>query len=151
MAASSALNKRVSVFEQLERFVVYLETQIRYSAAPIHEILKQSTKGEFSKLLFLSETANRMCKGECPSDAWENALRLHSDENALNSNDRELLIDFGRGLGTSDVEGQLLHCETFRGLIVDRLAKARSEVETKGKLYVSLGIAGGLGVALLLY
>lgn len=151
IAASAALNRRVSAFEQMERLVVFVQTQIRYSAAPIWKIIRQAAGGEFSRLSFLQDAAARMEQGEAAAKAWKNAIVAHRDDNVFTKEDFDLLIGYGSGLGSSDIAGQLLHCETYRELFRDRLQKARAEAQTKGKLYMTLGVAGGIGVALLLY
>lgn len=91
-----------------------------------------------------------MGNGENPDNAWKTAINLHCQENGFSRDDCEIIFDFGRGLGSSDTEGQLKHCETYRHLFKDRLKKARADAQTKGKLYITLGIAGGMGVALLM-
>lgn len=151
LAASASLSRRVASLEQLERFITYFETQIRYSAAPIRDIIIHAAGGEYSCLSFLPEAAARMKRGQSPGEAWGGAVRDRGEDCGFTAADREMLREFGNGLGSTDISGQLSHCKTFRGLLEDRLQKARSEARTKGRLYVTLGIAGGLGAALLLY
>lgn len=150
LAGSVWLNQRVASFEQIERLISYLETQIRYSGAPIHEILQQTLKSDFRKLKFLKVAADLMRNGVKPDEAWKTAISMHCEDNGFTSEDRELIFDFGRGLGSSDTEGQIKHCRTYRQLFQDRLQRARLDAQSKGKLYVTLGISGGLGAALLM-
>lgn len=149
LAASATLSQRVTSFEQLERLISYLETQIRYSGAPIYEILQQSLKTDLRKLNFLKVSADLLAKGENPEIAWKTAVK-YCDENGFTAQDKELIFSFGKGLGSSDTEGQLNHCETYRQLFRDRLKNARIEAQSKGRLYVTLGLAGGMGAVLLM-
>ena len=73
IAASAALNRRVSAFEQMERLVVFVQTQIRYSAAPIWKIIRQAAGGEFSRLSY-EDAAARMEQGEAAAKAWKTRL-----------------------------------------------------------------------------
>lgn len=131
-----------------------MSMQIRYTAAPIQEILAKAAEGgEFQSLPFLAEASRRMKSGERPDEALEGAVKeanLSGEDCGFTEGDRELLFQFGRGLGKSDVDGQLSHCEAYRRLIGDRLTAARGEVASKGKLYITLGVSAGLAVALLL-
>ena len=58
----------------------------------------------------------------------------------------------GRGeLGATDVEGQLASCRLYAERLGERLAAARRAAAEKGRLYVTLGAAGGLAAVLLLW
>ncbi len=151
IASSVSLSRRAASLEVLDRFLVYLETQIRYSASPIGEIIIQAAKVEFSRLSFITQAAIRLKNGGSPYEAWIGAARECGDDCSFTAADQAMIIDFGKGLGSTDIEGQLSHCETFRRLLDDRLQTARCESQTKGKLYITLGGAGGLAVALLMF
>lgn len=149
--ASAELNLRAVSIEKMERLIEYISTQIRYTAAPVKEIISQvASDGEFKELPFLQAAVVYIKKGECPSDAWSLAVQKEGGMCGFTVPDRELLLHFGQGLGKSDIEGQLSHCESFHRLLEDRLQAARSDVSVKGKLYMTFGVAGGLSVALLM-
>ncbi|NLM79603.1 MAG: hypothetical protein GX172_00545 [Clostridiales bacterium] len=145
-----SLHRRVTSFEQMERLVSFIETQIRYSGAPVYEILQKASKSDFGKLKFLQKAADLIRGGLKPDIAWESAINLYCDDVGFTADDRGLVFDFGKGLGSSDTEGQLRHCETYRRLFSDRLKRARTDAQYKGRLYITLGICGGLGAALLM-
>ena len=152
--ASAALSRRAASCERLERLIGYMSMQIKYTAAPIQEILEQAAKGgEFQSLPFLAEASILIQCGQRPDEALEEAVKEASRQGedwGFNEGDRELLFQFGRGLGKSDVDGQLAHCEAYRRLVEDRLQAAKGEATAKGKLYITLGVSAGLAVALLL-
>ena len=149
--ASACLKRRAASFERLDSLIGYMETQIRYSAAPISEVIAQAAQGgEFDSLTFLVQASRLISRGQPPETALAIAVKKYGEESCLNKADRELLLQFGRGLGKSDLEGQLAHCASYRRLIADRLQTARGEAAAKGRLYLTLGIAGGLSLALLL-
>lgn len=128
-----------------------MSARIRYTAEPIRDILAQAAGDEeFRPLPFVAEAAARMRVDTPPGEAWDAALRSAGCSCGLREADRQLIRDFGGGLGRSDVEGQLSHCEAFAQLLDDRLQTARSEAASKGKLYITLGAAAGLCTALLL-
>lgn len=149
-AASAELNRRAAFLDAVCRLVGWLAVRIRYTAAPVRELLAQATEnGEFTRLSFLPEAVHRLEEGDSPEEAWSASL-TSDGTTGLKESDREVLRDFGRELGRSDVEGQLAHCEAFRAILAEYAGRARAEAASKGKLYLTLGVAGGLCAALLL-
>lgn len=149
-AASAELNRRAGFLDTACRLIGWLAVRIRYTAAPIGEVLSQAAdNGEFSRLSFLPEAVRRLEEGSSPEEAWGSALTPEKTV-GLRESDREILKNFGRELGRSDVEGQLAHCEAFEAILKEQARAARAEAVSKGKLYLTLGVAGGLCVALIL-
>lgn len=151
ISASMHLNRRTKTLGQIEKMIVRMDAQIRYTATPVWE-LAAGVAGcdEFSQLSFLRELGMRQGgqQVDFPS-AWSQCIGRHGKSADLTREDQELLIEFGKGLGTSDIEGQLNHCRLYQDLFVKQRALAEQEAAAKGKLYVTLGAAGGMGLALL--
>ena len=126
LMAAGGLRRRVSTLGQLSRFMVRLADQIRYTAAPVEELLTAAeSSGEFDGLSMLGHVCSRLRKGE-------------------------LLRGFGSQLGRTDVEGQIANCRQYGDLLEQRLTEAREAAAAKGRLYMTLGFAGGMALALLL-
>lgn len=85
-----------------------------------------------------------------PPQAWMTALKPIQRSDGLTPTDRELLVGFFTGLGTTDAEGQRKNCEHYRRLLTDSMEDARTEAAQKERLYLTLGVTGGLLLALLL-
>lgn len=147
--AAMGLNRRAAALEEAGRLLAHLATRIRYTAAPIGELLCE-VAGHYRRLPFLREAGRLVDDGADFHSAWGQALRQKGEESGLTAADRELLLRFGEGLGRTDVEGQLAHCELYTGLLADKQAEAKAQTAAKGRLYVTLGVAGGLAAALLL-
>lgn len=60
-----------------------------------------------------------------------------------------MLLDLGKGLGISDLGGQLSHLKLNGELTKLRLEEARECKVKKGKLYQMLGLSLGITTALL--
>ena len=131
---------------RLEDFLSFLQvmtTEIRFSQTHLDEIIRRH--GE--KFEFLKACAEKVEQGAAFLSVWrEEASRAAG----FNAEDRRLLQDFGVGLGTTDISGQLAHCELYTDLFQVRLKEARGQKEKKAKLYLLLGIFGGIAAALLL-
>ena len=130
---------------RLEDFLSFLQvmtTEIRFSQAHLDEIIRRHG-GKFD---FLKACAERLEEGAVFLSVWREEA---SQATGFDAEDRRLLQDFGVGLGTTDINGQLAHCELYTDLFQVRLREARSQKEKKAKLYLLLGVFGGLAAALL--
>ena len=128
------------------RFLTAAQTEIRYSAADVAEIVQRHGSG----LAFLRQCAQHCREGEDFHTAWREGVRAGTKGTGLTEKDILLLRDFGEGFGASDVEGQLSHCRMYTELLADRLEHARDEKSRKGKLYLILGSFSGVAAALFL-
>lgn len=149
--ASAGLSRRVSGLELAQRLIARVASQIRYTAAPAGEILLDAAaREEFRTLSFLQRLQKLMGEGvELPS-AWRQAVNDGRAESRFTPADAELLLSFGDVLGKTDVEGQLENCRLFTGLLQEHLASARQQAAAKNRLYITLGVAGGMALALVL-
>mgnify|MGYP000335040831 FL=1 len=82
-------------------------------------------------------------------ESWLQGVGKLSKDNGLLKGDIELLLDLGKGLGISDLEGQLSHLKLNSELTKLRLEEARECKVKKGKLYQMLGLSLGITTALL--
>ena len=74
-------------------------------------------------------------------DAWTKAVRENINKTALNSEDEEILISFGKLLGSSDVEGQIKNIR----LTLNQLKMQEERRRTEKKMNPCIGIWGCLG------
>lgn len=99
---------------------------------------------------FLRAAAGRLDgDGDCHA-AWQYGIAQYGRAAGLTSADRELLLHFGEELGRTDVEGQVENCQNCAAQLAQRLDTARQEAAAKHRLYLTLGVTGGLALALLL-
>lgn len=143
---SHRLVMRVEQLEAFLRFISAAQTEIRFAALPVEQIIQRHG----NDLEFL-----RICGEECKRgsgffNAWDSGVREGTKGRGFNDKDIALLHRFGSGFGTSDTEGQLSHCSLYYELISDGLKNAREEKIRKSKLYQMLGVFSGMAAALLL-
>lgn len=134
--------------EQLEAFLVFItsaQTEIRYTASPVIEIIRRH-----GNMHLFSLCMEYYQNGYNFSNAWTDAVSTGTKGLGLDDKDIALMRDFGLGFGTSDVDGQLAHCKLYTELTNARLENARESKKRKSKLYLMLGICSGTALALLL-
>lgn len=145
--ASHKLKMREMFMENYIKFLTFVETEIKYSADSILEIIsKFSSDLEFDVILQLC--SNEMRNGKSLNIAWNMAIKNISSKYGLNKNDVGLISQFGNKLGISDTEGQISNCELNISLINERLRDAREEKRKKSRLYIMLGVFCGISLSL---
>lgn len=143
---SRKLGQRVKELEAFYSFLSSARTEIRYSAAPVERIVKSHGKGQ--RFLVLCD---QLCaSGESFPIAWEKSIREGMSGTGLHQRDVDYIREFGAGFGMTDLDGQLAHCQLYLGFISESLTHAREEKQKKEKLYLMLGLFGGISAALLL-
>lgn len=146
LVKSHFLNSRVKFMESFLKFITYIQTEIRFSSDSIFKIIERYC-GTDNSLPFLRDME---IQGETFTTSWESAIDKIPIEAGITEGDRELIHDFGMGLGVSDIEGQTAHCEIGKKLVQNRILDAREQLIKKGKLYRILGFGCGIGLALLM-
>ena len=83
--------------------------------------------------------------------AWDGKQNLSVNQffpPVLNHEDKALIAGFLNGLGSSDVEGQLAHCNLYQVRIENNLREAENRKNSLSRLYLSLGVLAGIAVAI---
>ncbi len=143
---SHKLTRRVDRLEAFLRFISAAQTEIRYSGTPIRQIIR--LHGE--ELTFLTACLRDCAVGVKFSDAWRRSVEREAKAEGFSPSDRKLLLAFGGEFGGSDTEGQLSLCSLYLTLFQGNLKTAKEEKNKKSRLYLTLGIFGGLAASLLL-
>jgi stage III sporulation protein AB len=146
--------QRPRVLRNLETALSMLETEINYGHSPLPEALENiSNKCEKEVSgLFLNTSKNMKLKeGITADEAWEKALKEFSISSSLSNSDMEILISFGRYLGSTDIEDQIKNIKLVLANLKWQGEIALEEKQKNEKLWKYLGVLSGLMVFLLLY
>lgn len=148
---SVQLMRRIKALERTILFIRQVELQLDFSQSPVPEIVRLLTDNpELGSLRYLCACVSSIKEGIPFPQAWQESVLDKSRDDALNREDAELLLSFGRGLGTTDLSGQKKLCLMHGQILEDRLENARRQYQNKGKLGTVLGTAAG-AVAVILF
>lgn len=138
------LKELISVKSALNIF----ENKIRFTQAPLKEIFKNIAENSSEKNiqnifqeLAIEENTNIHKR-------WENII--NKVESNLNSEDKKILIDMGKILGATDLEGQVSNIKITSSFIDRQIDNAQQEKEKNVKLFRTLGIVSGLTIIIIL-
>ena len=134
------------MLQSFERLCSYIAGEIRYTADPIADIFTRAA-GE-TAFAPLQPFLNTFSAHKDWRALFQDGLQQHFGQ-LLQQEDITLICSFGEGLGSTDATGQLAHCQQYETRLHERAVAARQQVQMKGKLYTSLGVAGGLVITLL--
>ena len=116
-------------------FLTNLETNIRYTSSDIITLVKRSSPNYLSDI-FYTESHTFI-------EYWSESIGKIPKSYGLKTDDYSLLGEFGKLLGTTDIEGQLNHIELYKNLFNNALYNSEKEYKNKGKLYRLLGFFCG--------
>lgn len=135
------LNKRVSALLDLKKLLLWLHTEILFSAKTVEMLICENPSSRFCSLA--RETA-------IFSKNPITALRQAGDRLLQDEKDKRMFADFVSGLGTSDTENQIRHIKLYEELAAQHLAEASEDSKRRSKLCVALGLFGGVTLSLLM-
>ena len=145
-AISAGLKMRVI---ELRNFVAMLDEMsvlIRFRAIRTRELIEEiSSRDSFGGFIFLNMLSDFL---ECDDDinkSWKNAA---SKTFFLSDSDRNILLNVGEQIGSTDIDGQLSMLALNKSLAERNLYDAENEYRIKGKMIRTVwslcGLAAGI-------
>lgn len=140
------LKELISIKSALNIF----ENKIKFTQSPLEEIFKniaancseKNIKNIFQQLVIDINKNINLHK------SWEDTINLK--ETNLNNEDKKILIDMGKILGSTDVDGQVSNIKITSSFIDRQIEKAEQEKEKNVKMFRTLGIVSGLTIIIIL-
>ena len=83
-------------------------------------------------------------------DSWKKSFKLCVKDLGISDSEESLIVNFGLGLGKSDTQSQINHCEHSLQTAKPYLKKLQSDYHSKGKLPIIVGTGFGIVIALLI-
>lgn len=150
---STDCRKRPQHLRELQSMLQMFENQISYLSDVISEAFDRISKvGGSETSIFFSRTVEILKEERAisASQAWEQAVRQNISKTSLNREDEEVLVAFGKILGSSDLEGQIKNIRLSLGQLKLQEEKAEESRGRNENMYRSLGILGGIAVVIVL-
>lgn len=138
---------RINELNCLKKALLILKSQINYSSEPLplalHNIALRSDNP--INHIFENISLKLKQKDKLIAEIWENEFRLY-----YSKEDLEVIKAFGKTLGYLDKQLQLNNIDLVIAYVDRTVESLAKKNEKDSKMYQSLGILGGLLLALLL-
>lgn len=154
LCKSMELSGRLKILERLVQLLLLLKGEIRCMGATLEDAFFDVAKklpGEYR--LFLEETAGRLRERPgIPFEAIfrENALK-YLPLQKLSKEERECFLSLGEKLGYLDKEMQVTQLALVEEEVREHIRELRSGMPKRQKMYQSMGILGGILLAVLMW
>jgi len=149
LKASKYIN-RLKELISIKSALNILENKIKFTQSPLKEIFKQISENCSEKNIknifqvLVTDTKQNINLHK----SWEDTI--NKIESNLNAEDKKILIDMGKILGSTDVGGQVSNIKITSSFIDRQKEKAEKEKEKNVKLFRTLGIVSGLTIIIIL-
>lgn len=146
-------SKRPNQLRELQNLVQMFENEISYLSNLLEEAFLKIYCSCTSEVgLFFKETIGKLKNDNSlnASEAWEAAVRENIKSTALNKEDEEIIVAFGKMLGNSDLEGQIKNIRLTLGQLKLQEDKAEESKKKNELMYKRLGILGGIAIVIIL-
>lgn len=144
---SLGMKKKLERLNLFRRMTDETATLIRYRSLTVREIfLMLKENRTYSDLLFL-QNSDFSDKSRPVGEIWQESI---DSDFTLSSEEKKLLIQLGRQLGTTDTQGQLSVISVFNESLDTMIEKQSEKYAVKGKLCRSMGILAGAMAGILI-
>lgn len=152
-SVAAKYSKRPGELRTLQAALNMLESEIAFSLNSLPDAFDKISRHipeNIGQIFAESSSLIRQRTGITAREAWSFAVEKAWESMHLEKQDKEILITFGNSLGRSDRENQLKNIHLACSKLVLEEKKAEEQKQKYEKLYKSLGVLGGLLIALLL-
>lgn len=149
---SRDFSRRPVELRDLQTMLHMFENEISYLSNLLTDAFERINKANNSVVtVFFEDTVKCLRKNEnlTASEAWEYAVRKNIKRTALNKEDEEILVSFGRMLGSSDLEGQIRNIKLALKRLENQEKKAEELRVKNESMYKRLGLLGGLAIVII--
>lgn len=144
---------RLLLLKEMKYMYQLLQNEIRYTALPLPEIFKSiagKLKEPFGSALLRVSENMAWEKGESFQRVWEEEMQKSFFHLPLTGRQKALLLRFPESTGLFQAEGQAKAMQRQLEELDRWIARLEEEEKSKNKVIMSLGIAAGVFLSILL-
>lgn len=147
-------SRRPNQLRELQGLLQMFENEISFLSNLLADAFNRICNSSNSEvaIIFKETTFNLNKDSGCGgAEAWNKAVMKNIKKTALNKEDEEILISFGKMLGNSDLEGQIKNIKLTLCQIKLQEQKAEEYKKKNEAMYKALGVLGGLAIAIIMF
>lgn len=132
----------------MKRALNFFETKIEYTHEPLQDIFIDISNTLKKEIGTIFKVAGIKMKEKSAKEAWEYSIDI--SQTALNEDDLNIIKDFGKTLGQTDLQGQLSKTKLTLQFLEKQIEESQFEENKNKKLYKTLGVLTGMGLVIIL-
>lgn len=132
----------------MKKALNFFETKLEYTHEPLKDIfidISNTTKREVGSIF---KIAGIKMKEFSAKEVWEYSVDI--SQTALKKDDLNIIKDFGKTLGQTDLQGQLSKTKLTLQFLDKQIEESQIEENKNKKLYKTLGVLTGMGLVIIL-
>lgn len=147
---SRRLYRRVDFLRQTDCLLESLLHRLTYSVLPMAELWRDlAVGGAFAGFSLLEDTVSGL-ENQPFGVAFSVAVERAAANRLLLDGEKQLLAEFAADCGHFGLTQQAAHIRACQEQLRQFTVQAREQAASKGQVYQMLGVAGGVGLSLLL-
>jgi len=150
---SGSYSSRPGQLKILQNLIQMLENEIRYMSSIITDAFEKIGRASDNPVSSIFNTTLEYLengKDMNLAQAWERSINKNIGKTALNKEDVQILISFGKMLGNSDIQGQIKNITFTLQQLNLQQQKAEESRKKYDAMYKALGVLGGAVAVILL-
>lgn len=148
------LKKRLDTLYEIKKMILMLKSEIAFSHAPLAEAFERiGNKSNSAAGKFFSEIAVKLSEqpGEPFYEIWKRHIKETHWDSCFLEKDKQELTMFGEHLGYLDLQMQERTISLYLEQLDLTINYLREHQEEKSRLYLSMGVMGGLFLAIIIF
>lgn len=153
VSESIRVSERIYTLEMLLRMVICLKGEIRCGNASLPDAFYGAAgrmNGKYREFLITAADRMKAGKGEKLSQICRECAESSLKKSCLTHGEKDAFFSVGEYLGYMDLEMQIKQLSLYEKNLEEEISRLKEEASGKKRLYRSLGILGGLLLAVLL-
>lgn len=149
---SIKISERIHTLEMLLRMVICLKGEIRCGNASLPDAFygaAERMNGKYREFLMTAADRMKAGRGEKLSQICRECAEDSLKKSCLTQGEKDAFFSVGEYLGYMDLEMQMKHLSLYEKNLEEEIDRLKNEASGRKKLYRSLGILGGLLLAVL--
>lgn len=147
MVSNKYRNRTIQLCE-MKKALNFFEAKIEYTYEPLADIFIEISNNIRREIGSIFKVAAVKMRELSAKEAWEYSVNIA--QTSLKEEDLDIIRDFGKILGQTDLQGQLNKVKLTLGFLETQITQSQIEENKNKKLYKTLGVLTGAGLVIIL-